>query len=46
MAKKERAPVVNAVDTDWLEHREILASNDIVVEFICGCSSSTWFDRS
>lgn len=46
LAKKEQAPVVNAVDTDWLEHRVTLAANDIAVEFVCGCDSSTWFDRS
>lgn len=43
LAKREGAPVANAVDSDWLKHRELLASNGIDVQFICGCEASNWF---
>lgn len=29
LAKRERIPVVNAVDSDWLDARDMLARNDI-----------------
>ncbi len=30
------AVVVNAVDSDWLEYRDALKDNGIVIEFVCG----------
>lgn len=35
--------VVNAVDTDWLEHAALLQDNNIVVENLCGCIKDNWF---
>ena len=43
LAKRERIPVVNAVDSDWLDAREVLARNDIHVKFLCGCDAARWF---
>lgn len=43
LAKRQRVPVVNATDSDWLEHRATLLANDIEVEFLCGCDQSKWF---
>lgn len=42
-SRKCQVPVVNATDTDWLNHREILAENGIEVEFLCGLNRGTWF---
>lgn len=42
LAKRENAPVVNAVDSDWLDARDLLAANGIRVEFLCGCNPDTW----
>lgn len=35
--------VVNAVDSDWIEHSALLAENRIVVENLCGCDKDQWF---
>ena len=43
LAKRERIPVVNAVDSDWLDAREMLARNGIRVKFLCGCDAARWF---
>jgi len=42
-SRKCEVPVLNATDTDWLDYREALADNGVVVEFICGLSSRRWF---
>ena len=42
-AKKSRKPVVNAVDSDWLEFHDALEQNGIVVRFLCGRNQSEWF---
>lgn len=44
LARQERAPVANATDSDWLDHREALAANGISVDFICGCNRAQWFE--
>ena len=43
LAKKEDVPVINATDSDWLIHREVLENNGIHIRFICGCDGSKWF---
>ena len=43
LAKRERIPVVNAVDSDWLDARDMLAKNEIRVKFLCGCDAARWF---
>jgi hypothetical protein len=43
VARKVAVPVLNATDSDWLDHREALADNGIVVEFACGCQAEFWF---
>lgn len=35
--------VVNAVDSDWIEHADLLADNQIVVENLCGSDKDHWF---
>jgi hypothetical protein len=42
-ARKSRKPVMNAVDSDWLEAHEALGQNDIVVYFVCGKIKENWF---
>jgi hypothetical protein len=44
LAKRGKAQVANATDSDWLIHLLILKQNGIVVNFICGCSEESWFD--
>lgn len=40
---KERIPVANATDSDWLNYRDILAQHHISVKFVCGCDQRKWF---
>jgi hypothetical protein len=42
-SRKGGVPVMNATDTDWLDHREALVENGIVIEFLCGLNSEAWF---
>lgn len=44
LAKRAHAPVVNATDSDWLEHIAILNESGIKVRFVCGCDRQKWFD--
>ena len=41
--KKARKPVMNAVDSDWLEFLEALEQNGITVRFLCGRNKGNWF---
>jgi len=42
-SRKTGIPVMNAIDTDWLNHRVALAENGVEVEFLCGCNREEWF---
>lgn len=44
-ARKQGVPVMNATDTDWLEHRQALTENGIDIEFVCGLAQERWFSR-
>ena len=43
LARREGIPVVNAVDSDWLDAKEVLAKNGIRVKFLCSCDAARWF---
>jgi hypothetical protein len=43
LAAKEHVPVVNATDSDWLEHGPLLQALGIKVQFLCGCDVTRWF---
>ena len=43
LARRERISVANAVDSDWLNARELLRGNGIHVKFLCGCDAGYWF---
>lgn len=43
LAKRERIPVVNATDSDWLHAHTLLKKNGIRVKFLCGCDPASWF---
>lgn len=43
LARRGRAPVANATDTDWLHHRAALEANEISIEFVCGTGDCDWF---
>lgn len=45
LARREQAPVVNATDSDWLQHRATLVANGIRIEFVCGCDQTKWFSN-
>jgi hypothetical protein len=45
LAKREKAPVVNATDSDWLNHRVALEDNGIKIKFVCGCDKAKWFTK-
>jgi hypothetical protein len=42
LGKRAKAPVANATDSDWLDHRVALEAHGIQVIFICGCEVSKW----
>ncbi len=42
VAHKTGAIVHNAVDSDWLEKREVIEANDIDICFVCGDDPSVW----
>ncbi|MFN8719841.1 MAG: hypothetical protein ACK5YI_03345 [Rhodospirillales bacterium] len=43
LARRCRAPVANAVDSDWIEHGALLEAEGIRVEHLCGCDPAAWF---
>ncbi len=44
LAKQENGTVINATDSDWLEHARTLSQENIEVSNICGCDAETWFE--
>lgn len=43
LGRRCSAPVVNAVDSDWLEHRADLVRHGIDIIFLCGEDQGHWF---
>lgn len=43
LGRRERAPIANATDSDWLCFRAELKAHKIEVCFVCGCDPSGWF---
>lgn len=43
LAFKEEVPVYNATDSDWIEHADALARENIQVNNLCGCDTNLWF---
>jgi hypothetical protein len=43
LARRESVPVYNAVDSDWINHSQTLAAEQIEVENLCGCDPTSWF---
>lgn len=43
LAVVSKAPVANAVDTDWLLHKNDLSKAGVKVEFLCSEASKRWF---
>jgi len=43
LAKREKMPVFNATDGDWVDHHPALEENGVMVEFLCGCDKTKWF---
>lgn len=43
MAKLARAVVINATDSDWLQHGKVLKTEGIAVQNVCGCNKEAWF---
>ena len=46
LARQQGAPVANATDSDWLEHRELLQHCGITVYFVCGADVTRWWAAS
>ena len=44
LAHKERVPVANATDSDWLIHQKVLEANGIRLKFLCGTQPKGWFE--
>jgi hypothetical protein len=45
LAKQAGASVINAVDSDWVQHGLTLSNAGIEVENVCGTDCNTWFTR-
>ena len=45
LAKRENAPVINATDSDWLNHRDVIERTGIRVKFLCGRRRSEWYAK-
>jgi hypothetical protein len=45
LAKLSSGVVINAVDSDWIEHADLLSDENISVRNICGCVQDAWFSR-
>lgn len=45
-ARKTSVPVMNATDSDWLDHQVALTRNGINLEFVCGTNRKTWITKS
>ena len=43
LAKREKVPVFNATDGDWVDHHATLEANGVIVDFLCGCDKAKWF---
>ena len=43
IAHKEQVPVVNATDSDWVEHGPTLAAVGVGVHHLCGNDRDQWF---
>lgn len=44
-AINSRALIANAVDSDWLEHRNALQQHGVRLKFVCGLGSENWFEK-
>ena len=44
LAVNRDAPVANAIDSDWMEHRDLLKRHGVRIRFLCGCDPNRWFD--
>lgn len=42
LARRSKAKVHNAVDSDWVEKRAVLEANGIEIVFLCGCDPAQW----
>lgn len=42
VAVRANAKVCNAIDSDWLEQREVIEANGIEIIFVCGCDPNEW----
>lgn len=42
-ARQAKALVANAIDSDWLDHRDALSRNGVKVKFLCGSDKAKWF---
>jgi hypothetical protein len=42
--RKARASIANAIDSDWLDHRDALLANNVRIDFVCGCDKTKWFE--
>lgn len=43
LCRKSKAPIANAVDSDWSDHKTELQKHGVKIEFICTCDSKNWF---
>ncbi|MEP3431351.1 MAG: hypothetical protein ABJN98_21895 [Roseibium sp.] len=43
VALKSNACVHNAVDSDWVNDRNLLEGNGVDIVFLCGCDRNQWY---
>lgn len=46
VARIAKAVVCNAVDSDWVHHKEVIEANGVDIDFLCGPDPSRWRRRS
>ena len=43
LSRKSKAPIANAVDSDWLQVKDVLKKYGVEVEFLCSTDQRKWF---
>ena len=43
LARQQNVPVINAIDSDWIEHAAMISALKIDVRNLCGTDDTKWF---
>lgn len=45
LAKRTKAPIAVATDSDWTNGKLQLKKNGVKISFLCGCDTDQWFEK-